>query len=288
MNQVTRDDVIRMVQAVEKLHDAVGQFSNECGLQPSPNSQAASELNTFQRPESLRTAYSQGNILIEVAADQLIAFTKTVTEPVQTVAPWSCLRAIVESCALATWLLDPNLDARTRVQRSFAFRYDGLIEEVKFARASGNKPGISKVTARINEVERDALRLGFPRVEDKNKVRRGIAQHMPSITDIIIKTLDEEAIYRVTSAMTHAHPWALQQLSFRRVKKEEYPLAEDIDSISDVHLFEKHLEPFSVALLCSKAANVFSKPVIYKGKLFGWDTERLKNIFDAFSSLNIQ
>lgn len=278
MNIVSPDDAIRMVQTVSNLHDTVGQFLNSCGLQPSAKSQAASELNTFQRPESLTTAYSQGTILIEVAADQLMAFTKTVTQPIQTVAPWSCLRCFMESCALATWLLDPNLDAKTRVQRSFAFRYEGLAEQSKFVGAAGDKLGRTKVTARIDEVERVALGLGFSRI-----------QHMPSITDIVIKNLDEEAVYRLLSAMTHAHPWAIQQLSLRGVGESSSLLIEDTDESKEIHLFEKHLEPFYVFFLCGKAAKVFSKPVMYQCELFGWDVKRLKSIFAlAFTNLGIK
>jgi len=289
MNILSPDNAIRMVQTVNNMHDIVGQFVNSCGLQPSPKSQAASELNMFQRPESLTTAYSQGTILIEAAADQLMAFTKTVTQPVQTVAPWSCLRCFIESCALAMWLLDPNIEAKTRVQRSFAFRYEGLVEEAKFLVAVGDKPTRIKINTRIDEVERVALELGFPRVEDKNGERIGIAQNMPSITEIIIKNLDEEAVYRLLSAMTHAHHWALQQLSFRGIGGNNSLKIEDAGENEEIHLFEKHLEPFYVAFLCGKAAKVFSKPVMYQCELFGWDVKRLKSIFAlTFTNLGMK
>jgi hypothetical protein len=289
MNPVTPDDVPLMVQVLRNLHDEIGRFLNEYGDQPSPNSLAAVELRTFQRPESLTTTYSQGSILVEVAADQLMAFTKTVTEPVQTVAPWTCVRAVIESCALAAWLLDPNLDARTRVQRSFAFRYEGLIQQVKFGRASGNEAGTAKATARIDEVERVALGLGFSREKNRKGKRIGIAQQMPNITDIVAQTLDEEAVYRMLSAMAHAHHWALQQLSFQRVEDgNAYGIEGNADGGS-VHLTEKNLEPISIAFLCNKAANTFAKPIWYKCQLFGWDIEYLRGILDsAFTGLGLQ
>ena len=288
MNQVTRDDVIRMVKAIEVLHDAAGQFLNDSGLKPSSNSQAVLELSTFRRPESLETVYSQGTILVEVVADQLIAFTKTVTEPVQTIAPWSCLRAVIESSALANWLLDPSIDAKARVQRSFAFRYEGLSEEAKFLRASKDEPSRNKIISRIDEVEQNALELGYSKIEDKNGKRCGIGQTMTSLTDIITDTLKEEAIYRLLSAMTHAHPWAVQQLGFRQIKKEGSPTNLDPGSLSNLKLFEKHLEPPCVASLCRKAVEVFSKPTISESKLFGWNTERLKGFFNiALSSLRV-
>src|SRR5512143_1723492 len=97
MNDPTLDDAIRMMQAVNSLHDNTGQFFNECGHRPSPNSQAASELLAFQRRESVATAFSQGAVLIEVAADQLMAFIKTITQPAQSIAPWTCTRALIEA-----------------------------------------------------------------------------------------------------------------------------------------------------------------------------------------------
>ncbi len=289
MDQLTGNDAKTMVQAIKQLHDDVGIFFNECGLKAAANSQATSELKSFGRPKSLTTAYSQGTIFIEVAADQLVAFTKTLTEPIQTVAPWSCLRAFVESCALAAWILEPSIDARTRVQRSFALRYEELSEEAKFFHASGEGFNKEKVLRRINQIEKDALEIGFARVENKKRERCGIGQPMPSITNIITNALNEEAFYRLLSAMTHAHNWALIQLSFQRINKRESSFIDNSGDISKVHLLEKHLLPFQVAFLCRKAASIFPKPLIYKCKLFGWDTEQLKSSFHlTFTSLGIK
>ncbi len=209
MTNPTLDEAIRMVQALNSLHDDTGRFFNESGHQPSPNSQAALELRAFQRPESVITAFSQGAVLIEVAADQLMAFTKIVTQPAQAIAPWTCTRALIEASALAAWLLEPSLDARTRVQRSFAFRYEGLSQQVKFARVAGTNADVARVTHRIDQVEDVALGLGFSRVENQRGERIGIAQQMPSITELVNQNLGEEETYRLLSAVAHAHPWAL-------------------------------------------------------------------------------
>lgn len=277
MKDVTRDDVIRMVQTLRNLHDKAGAFLNEYREQPDSNSLAARELHTFQDQESVRTAYSQGGLLIEVAADHLMAFTRLATEPVQTIAPWTCVRGVIESCALATWLLDPSLDVRMRLQRSFAFRFEGLSQQVKCLRTVGDQADIKKALQRIDDVERKALGLGFSRVENRRGERIGIAQRMPSITDVVSFTLEEEFAYRLLSAMAHAHPWALQQLSFRRV-----------DDDTDIKL-TKSVEPVVIAYLCEKSARAFSKSIWHKAQLFGWDMERLGNILDAtFDNLGVR
>jgi hypothetical protein len=276
MNVVTRHDVTQMTQALYHLHEESGRFLNECGHQPSETSTATTELSTFQEPESVKTVYAQGSALIEVAADHLMAFVRVTTEPVQTMAPWTCVRAIIESGALAAWLLDPGIDVRTRVQRSFAFRYEGLRQQVKFGRASGNEPDTEKAIARIDVVEDAALKLGFSQVRDRRDRRIGIAQQMPPTTQLVSEVLGEEATYRLLSAIAHAHPWALQQSSFRKVDSK------------DNHFFEKNLESIAVAFLSITAANSFSKPVWYKCQLFGWDVKRLESIFNsAYDSLGI-
>lgn len=80
-----KDDLIRKLDTINKLHDELGQFINQYSLEPSPNSVAYLELKNYRRPESLVTTYSQGNLLIEAAADHLIALTRDLT-----VGVWMC------------------------------------------------------------------------------------------------------------------------------------------------------------------------------------------------------
>ncbi len=75
------------------LHDSVGHLTDKQRFEPAKYSKAYSELHSYQDPESVTTAYSQGTILNEVSADQLMAFTKTITEPAQTIAAWTNVRA---------------------------------------------------------------------------------------------------------------------------------------------------------------------------------------------------
>jgi len=277
MGKITLSDLTRMVGALVRLHDETGRMLDGYGHDPSPGSQAAGELDEFDNPEFVRVAYAQANMLMESAADHLTAFVKTVTEPVQTVAPWTCVRAAIECGALASWLLDTSLDARTRVERSFAYRYKGLSEQVKFARASSNSADVDKANARIDKVEQDALQLGFPRVANGKGKRIGIAQQMPSITRIVKIALDEETTYRLLSAMVHAHHWAVQKLSFCRVDE------------GATSLVEKNLEPESVAFLCVKVAHAFANPLRLKLQLFGWPAESIESILaSAFVSLGGQ
>jgi hypothetical protein len=274
-----RNGAIRMVNELQNLHNRIGQLFDEFGLEPFSGSKASLELRDFQRPESVKAAYDLGSALIEVAADHVIAFTKTVTEPVQTIAPWTCVRAAVEASAIASWLLDPPVDVRERVCRSFAFRYEGLIQQTKYARSLGLNSDVNKIQVRIDELEKISLDLGFSRVVDEKGRRIGIAQIMPSITQIVNSELGEESTYRLLSAAIHAHFWALVQLSFKKAQEEE-------------PIIEKHLNPLSVSWLCFKVARVFVRPVWYKCLLFGWDSSKLvtclETSFDALGIKNVE
>jgi hypothetical protein len=120
--EITYEQAMNAVRMVRQLHDKTAVYFDGQGLNPNPDSLATKELREFARPESVLTAYSQGISLIEVAGDHLIAFTKTIAEPAQSIAPWTIARAILEASALSCWLLDTKIEALTRVQRSLALK----------------------------------------------------------------------------------------------------------------------------------------------------------------------
>ena len=43
---------------------------------------------------------------------------KTITEPMEPIACWTCIRSMLEPCARAAWMLDPSIDADTRIKRT--------------------------------------------------------------------------------------------------------------------------------------------------------------------------
>lgn len=273
MSEPTVEDILRMVEAVRSLHNETSRVLNALGREPMPGSQAEAELGSFQESEYVRDVYVQANILIECAADHLMAFTKTVTPPAATIAPWTSIRAVLESGALAAWLIDPSINVTERVQRSLAFRYDGMGQQVKYARLVGWTSVLERVIVHIEDLEQSSIRLGYTPLVDNGK-RTGIGQVMPSTAEIIGATLNEEGTYRLSSAMAHTHQWAVSQIGFHRVHGDSLLLR------------EKHLHPVFAAYLCVKGANAFAKPVWQKFCLFGWDTKELKEVFDsAFTNL---
>ena len=280
--QITYEQAMKAVQMTQQLHDKTGLFFDAQGLEPNAGSLASSELHIFERPESLLTAYSQGNSLIEVAADHLIAFTKTITEPAQSIAPWTITRAILEASALSSWLLDTKIDARVRIKRSIAFRYEGLVQQTKFAQAAGLHTEVEKGNARIEEIEVLAESLGYAKLRNDKGKRTGIGQVMPSVTEVIRDTLDEEANYRLYSAMAHAHHWAYSQLSFRKAGETDF-------QENKAFLMEKHLSLEAVWWLCGNVTRYFAQPIKSKCELFGWDLKQLNIIIDnVFGEIGIR
>ena len=280
-------DLNKMMESITNLHDQTGKFINETNFQPAPDSQAMKERSSFPREESVVTAHSQGWLLFEAAADQLMGLTKLLTEPVQTIAPWTSVRALIEASALAAWLLNPNIDVSTRVQRSFAFRFDGLTEQVKFLRALDNKIELAKAILRIDHVEKLALELGYPRIEKDDK-RTGIGQNMPSVTEIVKLELDQEAAYRLSSAMIHVHGWAITQLSFKTLEEATMVVNRGDGSSFSINALEKHMDSRSVIYLSQNALVSFARPIWYQCVLFGWNRDILQKILNEnFDVMNI-
>ena len=261
-----------LMQALAEVLNETGQFLASKGHKPVEDSIAAWELVKFPGPELVATAYGQADILIQVAAEQVTCFIRACTEPALTIAPLSAVRAVLESCALASWLLDPLIDAESRVKRSLAFRYDGLDQQVKMARVARYPGGLEASSRRIESVEQSALKVGIGPVVDKKGKRIGIGEVMPPITILTDQTLGEEATYRLLSAVTHAHPWALQKLSFNILRIEGTPPTDSSSGRASPEAFlHKAAKPLCFQYLAHVSMKAFTKPVLYKAKLFGWE-----------------
>src|ERR1043165_316327 len=159
----THEDVINMLSAVHDLIDETAQIYNQYNNEPASTSLASQEQSSFPNPGLVADVHSRGMLSIESAADHLMVFADSLAEPVKTVAPWTCVRGLLESCALAAWFLDPSVDARTRVGRCFAFRYAGFVQQFKYFQVEKRQSEIDKAQKRMIKVEQDALSLGYPR-----------------------------------------------------------------------------------------------------------------------------
>ena len=271
---VTVPEAGLMVAVLERLHDALGTFHTDASCAPSPSSQATEELSTAGMTDLIEAAITQANVLAEAAADHAMAVTRTLHDPIQTIAPWACTRSALEAAALSCWLFDPDIGALERCGRSLAFRFKGMVQEQKHARAKGDKAAVSKASDTMAELERKALKLGFEPLRDKRGKRTGIAQRMPSATELTGSVLGEESTYRLLSAVAHAHVSALSQVGFHRV------------DTGDALYVEKGLKPIFAAYLCVKCIEAMARPIWLKCRIFGWNESALGALLDsAYDSL---
>jgi len=270
---LTRDDVLSMLSAINSLIERLSEIYNPYNNEPAANSIAYQEQNTFPDPESAKTAHYSGMLSMESAGDHLMAFVDCVAEPSKTVAPWTCVRGLLESSALAVWLLDPSIDAKTRVGRSFAFRYVGFVQQIKFYRVSKRQLEIDQVQKRMTKVEQHAISLGYPQVLNKKGDIDGIAERMPNITDLIGLTLDQESAYRLLSGVAHGHHWAIQQIGFRVIDIQD-------QQGQPSKALEKHLPPSFVLYVANIAVTSFSRVIWSLWRLYGWNLIEAEALLD--------
>jgi hypothetical protein len=274
--------------ALSRFHDEAGKFVRSQGVDPAAGSRAAVERSSYVRPESLLSASAIATLLIECVAEHVTAFVKTITPPVEPIACWTCVRSMLESSAIATWLCDPTIDAKTRVGTSFAYRYEGLEQQEKFGRATNLPPAEQrKLETHIDEVERTALALGFAPVTNRNGRRIGIAEQMPATTDMIKIVLDEERAYRLLSAVAHGHIWAIQQLGFKPATVQP---AQTVVSGVPTTALEKYADNVSgYAFLALRAMKSLALPLWNQCLYFGWEIHQLAVLLESvYDQVHVQ
>lgn len=271
---VTREDVLSMLAAVHALIDGLAEIYNQYNNEPALNSIAFQEQQSFPNPGLVKDVLSRGMLSMESAADHLMVFADAIAEPSKTVAPWTCVRGLLESCALAAWFFDPTTNAKERVGRCFAFRHTGFVQQIKFYQVGKMQAEIDYVQRRIIKVEQEAVSLGYPRLLNKNGDISGIGQRMPGITELIGMTLGREAEYRLLSGIAHGHHWAIQQINFREIEVT-------LSGGQVTKALEKHLSPDFILFVAQIAVTSFAKVIWYLWRLHGWNLKEVEQLLEA-------
>lgn len=264
---------------LSRLDNEVTAFIQSQGIDPSPGSQAAIERAGYSRPESLYTVSAMGGMLLESVGEHVTVLVRAMTEPITPFACWTCVRSMLESASIAAWLFDPEVDAQQRVSRAYAHRYEGLEEQVKFGRAANVPPDeLRQLEELLDKLEQDAVSLGFPVIRDRNGRRIGIAERMPSATDIIRAVLDDECAYRMLSAVAHAHTWAMIRLGFTQAAVQP---PQPRDGARTVTMQKSAGSIYMHAFSVVRATKALTLPVWNQCLYFGWDRDRLVAILEA-------
>jgi hypothetical protein len=248
--------VEELEQFMDKLRDDMERW-----LQlPLPGSQGARELERFSRREAVETAHSQAGLAVVSAGDHMFALLRTLREPVQSFAPWTIARAVLESSAIAMWLSDVNIDARRRVARSCCIRLADNDEQRAFVRGVNmGSAEVTKLETRRTEIF-ESIKAGGLHVKRSKKGKFvGIdGERFPGPTQLIAQQLDREWLYRISSGVAHSYAWSSLHVGMRR-------------TAADSSMVTQHLDPTLGWLLLGSAAEAFARGVDHRYRLFGWE-----------------
>ncbi len=280
-----REDYKRMLETLDFLPRALGELRNDNQDRWRAGSQAEEESATFPDAEAVLTAYAQAALAITVVGDNMSAIERALTEPVMTVAPWVLARAVLESASVAAWLLEPNINATTRVSRSMSLRLKHLRDQLTYARSALErrpvaqedfKVAIPKVEDRINGLSVEAQKRGIiPKLDKKGKLI-GFPDAVPAFTDLA-DALGEGDTYRLLSGLAHGRSWAILPLAMRNA-----------GVVAGVPIVEQDLSAASAIFIMSAVAEWFSKPVWNYVLLNGWDLSRMKGVLEkAYDQLHM-
>ena len=267
-----------MLEAMEDFCQNFKVGFNRYKMEPIDGSIADNELKRLSGKDEesqLKTAFSMGIQSIDYACDHLIGFLKCMEQPASVIAPFTCVRGLMESCAIARFLLEPEIGEMLRLERSFSFRREGQEQQMKLARATSRPEVIARAEASDSRLNETSKRLGFNQKTDRNKPNPRYGMKWPGITSLIGSALDQEPDYRILSAVAHGHHWANLQL-FYEVK--DHPI------ISGEKVVEKCFYPASFLYLGQISIQSLSMATYSLWELLGWDEDELKRAFDKFHS----
>lgn len=282
---IGRDPIGVAREALSSFHSRSAELTNRDGPSAQTPSPFADDVAAFSRSESVHTVYGQSMTLIEIAADHVTAFLKLISEPCETIAPWTCSRTLLDVASLAVWIVEPGLDVRERIGRSLALRYEGLSQRLKWARAASTddtRINPQLAVERIAHVTAEAGKVGFDPVLDRNDRQVGIGTRMPSVTERVRTMLDQEDTYRLLSAIAHGHFWAARQAGFDvSGTKEKKP-----DGARVAHM-TKAVNAAGMFYLATAIAAAFGKATWCHARYAGWkhhDVEDLlSQLFDRLA-----
>ena len=205
-------DISELDEMLCGLHNDIVDYIAIYNNQPTINSTAIIELGDSRYHKAIANAYSQSGVLLLMAADQLIAISRTLGEPPLTIAPWMCGRALLELTAVASWRIDPRIGVKQRAERSYALRFEGLWQQKQFVHATGED--VTPCIQLIENLAAEVAAIGINTRKQQNGKRTVMGEGWQPFTSLVALMLDGEANYRLFSAMTHGHFWAASQLGF--------------------------------------------------------------------------
>jgi hypothetical protein len=270
----------QMLGAIPIFASMLSEFYKAQSGRTFPSSPMEAEKAVYSDPESVDLAYDFVAFLTECAADNMLAFHKTMVEPIPAFGVWVSVRATFETSAYAAWLAEPGISVTERVTRGFAFRYKSLDEAAKFSRARDPRSDASrKGIERVCQIEESARSQGISVLTDKKDKTIGIGMPLPSATCLVTKIFKDEPSYRLLSGLAHGYPWTAGLV---------LKLSEPDDGVSRRLNVRKEVSAENVGYLSARSVRAFAKAVWYRSQQLGWDLAYLSRILEeTFDTMTI-
>ena len=273
------DYLTAMSKALLKLHSECRAFTAKYDSRPEQNSQASIEIQNASHPAAIIDAWTIGLKLIEYSGEHVTAFVKTITEPIEPFACFTCVRSMLEASAISAWLLDPSIDANTRHGRTLSLRYDGQKQRRVFEHSTGASTAAIDATGdQIKKIKNEMLAGGFVNQNQGQSIVSISIQEILGSTEMIRNLLGEETNYRMLSAIAHGHHWALDSLGY-------VPTGSGKVEGIDINLRRKEANRVAIALIGSAGMKAFCRPMWNLCRYFGWDNLELKEKFEDAANL---
>lgn len=229
------------------------------------------ELKTLNQSVFLLDAYQKGSLFITSAIDYAEAILKLIfIGDMQTIAPYTCFRSLIETCAISSWLLDNKINAVSRVRRDISFGIYDLTQKKRFFNSINNTSQVKIIENKINQLKKDVNTL----TACQDKINK-----FPSFTDIVEMELKLSIVYRKLSSLCHSNPQTLRVLAFEKTE------------IHDGIWMCRNLTEQSVFLICNFSIQSIFKATHNLGTISGWNMSSLiteyqdcREFFDSLSS----
>ena len=277
--RITQAQVIQCAKALTLLPEKIQEAMAKYNQTPEPDSPAAQELKTCPAPQHLETAYALAIQRLFVVFDHMGALHRAFSEPWLTYSPWTCARGALESCSVADWLLEPGIDYKERVSRSFNLRLQNLRSQITFFRSEPEPPpdAIPNLEGRVAHLRTEARRLAIPEKPSRKGQLLGFGAGNLSYTQLIDRFFGEGESatlgYPLLSAAAHGTNWAVGSLGSTTIVDDEGARREPT------------LTPMMALWLIVDAVQWLSRPAWSYFVQYGWDLGEAREILEEAYNL---
>jgi hypothetical protein len=202
-----------VLEGTARLPESVRRLNDD---RPADGSAAALELaDSVVDKTEITTALILPRMMLVAARDHLGSLSTLIREQPMPLYGWAlATRAAVEASARAWWLLEPDIGALARVERSNNDQLYSVREAAKAERSLGVDTGSQ---ARVDEVIARGNQIGLTERLDKSGKMLDFGSGRPNTATLIgdlLRGAGSErglAAWQYLSGLVHSAPWALLQ-----------------------------------------------------------------------------